>query len=352
MANRWERGKLGPYTLPNDFTTGGVKIAGISSVDPPEVPYLMPTASAFFVRSFDAIADNTDFLICSGQAVSRTTYSDLFDEIGTTYGVGDGSTTFNVPFTDVTFQRCAGTAAASGVGQFQESVISSHSHTCATLPGANFTFEENQNFAINLNGNTLTNNNCTLSVANIQSNLPRQSVKLYGPGLFASNEYGQITSSYAREFICMTTKNTSLPVGGIVPFIGSDSLEPLGSNFLFCNGQTVSAATYPKAAAVLITTCPDFRGFFVMGTYGNKAAREDQHSAHHTHSRTHPSDSNTGSACIFPSGIYNQINLPGSGGSGQNGPNPRNVSSTAFALGPGLETRPLNMNVNYFMRVN
>jgi microcystin-dependent protein len=35
--------------------------------------------------------------LCSGQAVSRSTYSDLFAAIGTTYGAGDGSTTFNVP---------------------------------------------------------------------------------------------------------------------------------------------------------------------------------------------------------------------------------------------------------------
>jgi microcystin-dependent protein len=37
------------------------------------------------------------FALCHGQALSRTTYSDLFDVIGTTYGPGDGSTTFNVP---------------------------------------------------------------------------------------------------------------------------------------------------------------------------------------------------------------------------------------------------------------
>jgi len=37
------------------------------------------------------------FLECNGAAVSRTTYADLFAIIGTTYGTGDGSTTFNVP---------------------------------------------------------------------------------------------------------------------------------------------------------------------------------------------------------------------------------------------------------------
>lgn len=39
----------------------------------------------------------TGWLLCQGQAISRTTYADLFAVIGTTYGEGDGSTTFNVP---------------------------------------------------------------------------------------------------------------------------------------------------------------------------------------------------------------------------------------------------------------
>lgn len=39
----------------------------------------------------------TGWLMCYGQAVSRTTYATLFALVGTTYGVGDGSTTFNIP---------------------------------------------------------------------------------------------------------------------------------------------------------------------------------------------------------------------------------------------------------------
>ena len=44
----------------------------------------------------DATVPN-GFLECDGTAVSRTTYSALFNVIGTTYGTGDGSTTFNLP---------------------------------------------------------------------------------------------------------------------------------------------------------------------------------------------------------------------------------------------------------------
>ena len=39
----------------------------------------------------------TGFLLCYGQAISRSTYADLFSAISTTYGTGDGSSTFNVP---------------------------------------------------------------------------------------------------------------------------------------------------------------------------------------------------------------------------------------------------------------
>lgn len=39
----------------------------------------------------------TGWLLCYGQAVSRTTYAALFASIGTTFGTGDGSTTFNLP---------------------------------------------------------------------------------------------------------------------------------------------------------------------------------------------------------------------------------------------------------------
>ena len=46
---------------------------------------------------YGASAAPTNWLLCHGEAVSRTDYSALFGIIGTTYGTGDGSTTFNLP---------------------------------------------------------------------------------------------------------------------------------------------------------------------------------------------------------------------------------------------------------------
>lgn len=49
-------------------------------------------------------------LICDGSAISRVTYPALFAAIGTTYGAGDGSTTFNVPNLQGVFPRGSGTS--------------------------------------------------------------------------------------------------------------------------------------------------------------------------------------------------------------------------------------------------
>lgn len=49
------------------------------------------------VSPFAGTSEPTGWLFCYGQAVSRTTYAALFAAIGTTHGVGDGTTTFNLP---------------------------------------------------------------------------------------------------------------------------------------------------------------------------------------------------------------------------------------------------------------
>jgi len=57
------------------------------------------------------------FLECDGAAVSRSTYAALFAVIGTTYGVGDGSTTFNVPdLTDRTVVNKSNTKSLASTG--------------------------------------------------------------------------------------------------------------------------------------------------------------------------------------------------------------------------------------------
>ena len=58
------------------------------------------------------------YLLCNGGAVSRSTYAKLYSKIGVTYGVGDGTTTFNLPnVTDRFIQGSAtvGTVKSAGL---------------------------------------------------------------------------------------------------------------------------------------------------------------------------------------------------------------------------------------------
>ena len=59
------------------------------------------TSSALPIGSMLLFVNTTTipsgYMVCDGSAISRTTYSDLFGLIGTTFGAGNGSTTFNLP---------------------------------------------------------------------------------------------------------------------------------------------------------------------------------------------------------------------------------------------------------------
>ena len=55
------------------------------------------------------------WLNCDGSAVSRTTYADLFAAIGTAYGTGNGSTTFNLPNSDGDMILAVSTAEKFGI---------------------------------------------------------------------------------------------------------------------------------------------------------------------------------------------------------------------------------------------
>lgn len=58
------------------------------------IPAVMPVGA---ITAYAAATAPAGWLLCDGSAVSRTTYAALFAVIGTAYGPGDGSTTFNLP---------------------------------------------------------------------------------------------------------------------------------------------------------------------------------------------------------------------------------------------------------------
>lgn len=91
------------------------------------------------------------WLKANGAAVSRTTYSDLFTlGIGTTFGAGDGSTTFNLPDLRGEFVRgwddSRGVDAGRSFGSAQSDLLRSHTHTATTV-GAGVFIGAGSNYA-------------------------------------------------------------------------------------------------------------------------------------------------------------------------------------------------------------
>ena len=108
-----------------------------------------------FVGSVSAFAMNaapTGWLACSGQAVSRTTYADLFAKIGTIYGAGNGSTTFTLP--DLRGEFVRGFDNGRGIdtgrefGSAQEGMFKSHNHTLRMGGDGNSVVYTNTNNAV------------------------------------------------------------------------------------------------------------------------------------------------------------------------------------------------------------
>lgn len=109
--------------LATGTTDGSVPLVGS------DVSVVQPGCVAHFAMS----TAPTGWLKANGAAVSRTTYAALFTAIGTTFGVGDGSTTFNLPDLRGEFIRgwddARGVDSGRGFGSAQADELKSHTHT-------------------------------------------------------------------------------------------------------------------------------------------------------------------------------------------------------------------------------
>ena len=97
------------------------------------------------VISFAGTAAPTGYLTCDGSETSRIDYDDLYSVVGTTYGSGNGTTTFNLP--DLRGEFIRGWSAAGGTqkpgidenrtfGSSQGQSIESHAHSVVTGPAS------------------------------------------------------------------------------------------------------------------------------------------------------------------------------------------------------------------------
>ena len=124
------------------LTAGGLPAGSVTSttlasgavtstnLDSTAIYLTAPAGAVCFVCQSSA---PTGWLKANGQAVSRTTYAGLFSAIGTTFGSGDGSTTFNVPDLRGYFPRgwddSRGVDSGRNIGTAQDDAFQGHWHS-------------------------------------------------------------------------------------------------------------------------------------------------------------------------------------------------------------------------------
>ena len=117
-----------PVVLPADPTT---------ALQAATKQYVDAAGPAGAIMAFAGTTAPSGWLKCEGQAISRTTYATLFAVIGTTWGAGDTTTTFNVPDLRGMFVRGTGTnatgsssgAVGPSVGTYAADTYLNHTHT-------------------------------------------------------------------------------------------------------------------------------------------------------------------------------------------------------------------------------
>jgi microcystin-dependent protein len=134
--------KDGTNAATGNLNLGSNKITNLAngtvSADAATFGQLQSVVPSGAITAYGAGSAPTGWLLCDGTAINRTTYATLFGIIGTTYGVGDGSTTFNIPNLQQRFplgKAAAGTGSTLGGtgGAIDHTHTSAaHTHTVAS----------------------------------------------------------------------------------------------------------------------------------------------------------------------------------------------------------------------------
>jgi microcystin-dependent protein len=272
------------------------------------------------------------WLLCDGSAVSRTTYADLFAAISTTWGTGDGSTTFNVP--DLRGQFLRGyDSRATATSQDTTLISGITTNTSTTISGINSTTYLFVGMPISGTGipsgatiATKSTNSITISAAATASS------STVGTGATTNGSATITMASTSTLSVGQAISGTGIPIGAYITNIFNSTTAYISSNATATNtGLTFTLGT-------AITVGRTFAG-----------AQLDAY-ANHSHGINDPTHLHTASA----------INNASGGGSFNTGGNGVLASFNTSSAATGLtvnnsftgntETRPKNYAVLYIIK--
>lgn len=216
----------------------------------------------------------TGYLLCNGSAVNRQTYSLLFAKIGTTYGEGDGTNTFNLPDLRGKFVRGLG-GNSDLLGKTQGDAIRNITGEVDICHGdynvTNGVFRDNGRKSMGRDGNEWYSHSVIFDASTV---VPTANENR--PLNMAMNYLIKASGSDAQNASLEEIRLDGIPIGGYLDY-ASDAVLPAG--FMVADGRSLRAIEYPDLFKIIKYTyggsegnfnLPDFSdGKFARATGGN-----------------------------------------------------------------------------------
>jgi microcystin-dependent protein len=181
-------------------------------------PYSVPIGAS--IDYWGTTAPNSSFVLAYGQAISRSTYSTLFSLFSTTFGSGDGSTTFNVP--DLRGRVVAGADAMGGVAASRLTDAVAGMDSLGDAGGAQSTTLVTANLPPYTPSGSLTGSQ---SFGNIQQNSSTYQPQGGGSGVAAfANNVSVVVLGSGFSFSGTAQGGTSTPFTNVQPTIIANKL--------------------------------------------------------------------------------------------------------------------------------
>ena len=247
------------------------------------------------ISPFGGSAIPSGYLLCNGQAVSRTTYAELFAVIGTAFGKGNESTTFNVPDLREAVPKGTGLNAKGAyhydndgiaLGEFVDDRIKSHAHNVyvrdtghahGTDSGNNIPSPNNLGITKNSGGVGWTANPVAGTASNTQS--VSANIQVSSKINFGSIDNATTTNGYATNEVkavgvnyIIKAKQVAVPADfkdaiddiikdTTVDAVTNGDMNPITSNAVYDEFKKVQPQTYECSGFLLNALAGEITGY-------------------------------------------------------------------------------------------